>query len=90
MRRVLPILFVALGILLGPGCSRKAPPPTATDFVLQTEDELLQAWGDPEDMDREEDGTKVLLYLEEVQLDHSPDLIVSRTFVPDSNTKSSF
>lgn len=83
MRFLLLALFIAA--LSGAGCSRESAPPAATDFVLKSEDQLLEAWGDPEDIDEEENGTKVLLYLEDVQLDHSPDLIVSRTFVPDNN-----
>jgi hypothetical protein len=84
MRRLsLPIVLLAL--LSCAACAGKTPPPVATDFVLRSEEDLLAAWGDPEDLSWEEDGTKVLVYLEEVQLDHSPDLIVSRTYVPDTN-----
>ena len=81
MRRLLLILvFLAVS-----GCSRDKAPPVATEFVLQSEEALVSTWGDPEDLSWEEDGTKVLLYLEETQLDHSPDVIVSRTYVPDHN-----
>lgn len=78
--RMLAFLFLACGVLAG--CSHSEPARPATDFVLHSEDELLAAWGDPEDLSWEEDGTKVLLYLENVKLDHSPDLITSSTFTP--------
>jgi hypothetical protein len=83
--RPAPLAVLWLSVVLASACSRPAPPPAADDFVLHSEDDLLTAWGDPEDISWEDDGTKVLLYLEEVKLDHSPDLIVSRTYVPDNN-----
>ncbi len=82
MRLAVLILVTLLIALLGTGCSRQSPPPAATDFVLRNENDLIEAWGEPEDRRWAEDGMEVLLYLEEVQLDHAPDIITSSTYVP--------
>jgi hypothetical protein len=79
-------LFLLLVVLGAAACARR-PEAVPTDFVGYPEDALIEHFGPPVARGIEEDGTPFVIFHEERSLDHSPDMIHTRTYVPnDANS----